>query len=246
MPTSRIDDVGLAAREDAASAATKEASKYDSVIGPSARSMRSNTLDELCVRRVVAVEADPLVEPPQVRRRERADVVACVPIDALEHRDARALAVRARHGNDLVRRRAQAELVEHGDEPVERQVDPLRVQRLEPREPMIERQTAPRRKSSRGRASGLRTARAGRRASRAAPRSGRAPGADRGSCRSRLSRAGIRRAGSLRATSRRSSARSRAAPRNRSARPGSAMLMSPSSARLADTPPVVGSVITET
>src|SRR6185503_629799 len=156
--------------------------------------------------RILAVEADPLVEAPQVRRRERADVVTRVPIDAFEHRDARALAVRTGDRDDFVRRLAQAERVEHRDEAVEPQVDALRMDGFEPGEPTIERQSALRSRHAKG-ASELRTVRAARTASRAAPRSDRARGGDRESCRWRPSRAGTRRAGSPRAASRPSSAR---------------------------------------
>ena len=206
MPTSRITTSG-SWRRKSASAATNDASKYDSVTEPSARATLLEDFHELGIGRIDAVDADALVEPPQMRRRERADVVAGVPVDALEHRDARALAVRAGDGDDLVRRSAQLELVEHGDEAVETQIDPLRMHRLEPSEPTIERLAALRRSRHEQRASGLRTTRAGSRASRAAPRSDRGPADDRGSCRSRPSRAGIPRAGNLRAAFHRSSAR---------------------------------------
>src|SRR5688572_28652967 len=123
-----------------------------------------------------------------MRRRERADVVAGVPIDTLEHRYARALTVGAGDRNHLVGRLAQAERLEHGDEPVEPQVDALWMDGLEPGEPMIERQSALRSCHAK-RAPRLRTAPALRTASRAEPRSGRASGGDRGSCRWRPSRA---------------------------------------------------------
>ena len=77
-------------------------------------------IDELLVGRVLAVEPDTLVESPQVRRRKRTDIVTCVPIDALEHRHARSFPIRARNGNDLVRRVEQIEVVQHLDQSVER------------------------------------------------------------------------------------------------------------------------------
>src|SRR5262249_1426860 len=114
---------------------------------------------------------------------------------------ARPLAVGARDRDDLVRRRPQLQLVDDRDHAVERQVDLLRMERLEPGEPVVEREVAAR-LGYPGTPPALRTAPGGYRAGRAARRSGRAPGGGRGSCRWRLSRAGIRRAESPRAASR--------------------------------------------
>ena len=72
------------------------------------------------VCRVLAVEPDPLVEAPQMRRRKRTHVMTCVPIDALEHRHAGSFPIRARHRNDLVGRVEELEVAQHLDEPVER------------------------------------------------------------------------------------------------------------------------------
>jgi hypothetical protein len=121
-------------------------------------------LYELPIGRIDSVHADAFIEAPDVRRSESADVVPGVPIDALEHGDARALAVRAGNGHNLVRRLAQPELVKRRDESVETQIDPLRMHRLEPSEPAIQRQTALRLRGHGHRASGLRRVRAGSRA----------------------------------------------------------------------------------
>ena len=206
MPTSRMTTSG-SRRRKTASAATSDASKYDSVTGPSAAAMSSNTSTSSASPASDAVEANPLVEAPQVRRRERADVVARVPIDALEHRDARALAVRAGDRHDLVRAACAGRAVSSTAMNRSRRrsmrfgwtVSNQASQRssVSPRCGVVTRSAPP----------GSGQARAASRASPAAPRSDRASGGDRGSCRWRPSRAGTRRAGILRAASRPSSAR---------------------------------------
>src|SRR5690606_1774626 len=88
-----------------------------------ARLDRFKDLDQLGIRRVAAVEADPLVEAHEMRRRERTDTIARRAIDALQDRDARALAVRAADRDHLVARRDEMERVEDHPDPIEAHVD---------------------------------------------------------------------------------------------------------------------------
>ena len=110
--------------------------------------MLAEELDELGVGGIRAVQPDPLVEPPQVRRRERADVDS-----PRANRCSRAsrrtsplplvpATVTTLYGGGL-----SFESLEHRDHAIEREVDLLRMQRLEPREPAFEREVAPRRRS---------------------------------------------------------------------------------------------------
>src|SRR5262245_47367975 len=145
--------------------------------------------------------------------------MARVPIDALEHRDAGPLAVRAGNGDDLEGRVPKIEPFENRSDALEGEVDLLGVVRLEPPEPVIEGEMAPRRRGQGRALLRLRRAPGERSAWRAARQFDRAPGGGRGSCRWHPSRAGTRRAGTLPAASRPWSARSRAGRRSRSARP---------------------------
>src|SRR5690606_9411113 len=105
---------------------------------PQLRVDRLEELDELRIGRLHAVETDALVEANEVRRSERTDAVAGVAVDALEDRDARALAVRPADRDHLVRRRHEVEPLEDRADPAEAHVDLFRVERLEPREPLRE------------------------------------------------------------------------------------------------------------
>ena len=79
---------------------------------------------------------DALVVAKQMRRSERADAIAGLAQNALQQRDAGALAVRAADGDDRACGRRQSEPLERALQAVEAEIDRVRMQRLLPREPV--------------------------------------------------------------------------------------------------------------
>ena len=62
-----------------------------------------------------------------------------MPVDALQGRNTGPLAIRSGDGDDAEGRRAHGQRIEHGGDSIEAHVDLFRVERFEPREPIVER-----------------------------------------------------------------------------------------------------------
>ena len=78
----------------------------------------------------------PLVEPPKMWRGEGADTKTRRTVDGFQQCDTRTLAVGSADGHDAVGGRLQREGCEDPLDPLEAQIDLLRVQRLQPPEPV--------------------------------------------------------------------------------------------------------------
>src|SRR5690606_20751207 len=200
---------------------------------PARRLDRLELRDDRVVAGFASGDADALVEAHQMRRRVQPDPVAGGEQDRLEHRAARALAVRSADGEHDARH-GQAHALRDRAHAVEPEVDRLRMQRLDAREPLGER-----RRHQAIASLGCLHSIASRRAisSRSWRRSTMqsiAPFSSRNSARWKPSGNFVRTVCSM----------TRGPAKPISAR-GSAMTTSPRKQKLADTPPIVGSVSTD-
>ena len=98
---------------------------------------RAEGVHEAFVVYFAPVDYAALVEADEVRRGVHAGRVARRAVDALEHRAGRALAVRAAHGNDGSGREVEPHALDHGLHAIESEVDGLRVQHFDVREPRV-------------------------------------------------------------------------------------------------------------
>src|SRR5690606_16595974 len=180
-----------------------------------------------------SADADALVEAHEVRRRVHADAVSGRQQDRLEHRAARALAVRAAHGEDSAGKRQRQSLRDRLHA-LEAEVDRLRVQRLDAPEPVGERRRH-QASASLGCLHSIARSRAiSSRICRRSTMQSIAPFSSRNSLRWKPSGSFVRTVCSI----------TRGPAKPISAR-GSAITTSPRKQKLADTPPIVGSVSTE-
>ena len=97
-----------ASASNASSAASVLNSKKVSESGPSASPMRSKAASSAASRNHLAVEADPFAIIDQVRRREHADAMTAGTQHRIQHPDAGAFAVGAADRDDRLRRRLPA------------------------------------------------------------------------------------------------------------------------------------------
>ncbi len=179
---------------------------------------RFERCDQCRVACLACVDAHALVESHEMRRRVQARPEPGAPIDRLEHRARRSLAVRPRDGDHRAIDANRHSLRDGGDA-IEAHRDRFRMERFEVGQPGVQRsgtrhvglvrnvRRRPRAWPARfgGRIRGTGPAAAS--TSRAGARARRAGFAGRRSCRARPSRPGIRRAGSLPAAFRAPSAR---------------------------------------